>query len=221
MELSLVTFRSSGERRELPIQHNATIGRKKHCQVRVPLAEVSREHCQIQLREDGAYVVDLGSTNGTFVNHERVQEAKLKPGDHIGLGSVDFTAVINGEPAEVQPPSAAGAEPSEPEPQSEQAAQPSPPQEKPKEQEQQPSQPTTGPIEDDDEAASILLEGDEDEDDDFPFSDEEDQSEERDPLADLQAFAESLEDNKDQPSQPEHKQEQSVPLVDEEQEQKS
>ena len=49
---------------------------------------ISRLHCEIVLHDDTVWVRDLGSQNGTWVNHQRVSGAELHPvqvGDHIGL----------------------------------------------------------------------------------------------------------------------------------------
>ena len=48
---------------------------------------MSKEHCHIELIEDGYVLKDLGSLNGTFVNGERVKEHRLEPGDEITIGS--------------------------------------------------------------------------------------------------------------------------------------
>src|SRR5689334_20309611 len=51
---------------------------------------VSRYHCKI-LQEDSGYVlVDLGSTNGTFINRVRIREGYLKPGCTIHLGQTEL-----------------------------------------------------------------------------------------------------------------------------------
>jgi adenylate cyclase len=48
---------------------------------------VSKEHCHIELVDDGYVLKDLGSLNGTFVNGERVEQHRLHPGDEITIGS--------------------------------------------------------------------------------------------------------------------------------------
>lgn len=47
---------------------------------------VSRKHAEIRRRNDGFFVRDLGSLNGTYVNRERVEETKLAAGDEIQIG---------------------------------------------------------------------------------------------------------------------------------------
>ena len=84
MDAILVMFRSDGQKREFPLTHQTTIlGRKNTCDLRIPLSSVSREHCEIEIRDDTLYLRDLGSSNGTFHNDERVQEAVLHAGDRI------------------------------------------------------------------------------------------------------------------------------------------
>ncbi|HEY8744920.1 MAG TPA: DUF3662 and FHA domain-containing protein, partial [Chloroflexota bacterium] len=50
---------------------------------------VSREHARL-LRADGLFIEDLGSRNGTFVNGQRVQRARVGPGDRIRLGATEL-----------------------------------------------------------------------------------------------------------------------------------
>jgi hypothetical protein len=50
---------------------------------------VSREHARL-LQADGLYVEDLGSRNGTFVNGQRVQRARVRPGDRVRLGATEL-----------------------------------------------------------------------------------------------------------------------------------
>jgi pSer/pThr/pTyr-binding forkhead associated (FHA) protein len=54
-------------------------------------ALVSRVHCRVAAEEDGAVVVvDLDSTNGTWVNGEKVQRASLAAGGILRVGRVEF-----------------------------------------------------------------------------------------------------------------------------------
>jgi predicted component of type VI protein secretion system len=69
-----------------PIQLPVVLGRGENAMVRLRDCWVSRRHCEIT-EDDGELVLrDLGATHGTFVNDVRVTEAKLRPGDRIGLG---------------------------------------------------------------------------------------------------------------------------------------
>ncbi|HNQ24041.1 MAG TPA: FHA domain-containing protein [Phycisphaerae bacterium] len=100
MDVKLVMFREDGSRREFPLRRGATtIGRKEDCDIRVPLAEVSRRHAEIVVENDGVTLRDLGAANGTYLNNRRITEEDLEPGDQVMVGPVVFTVQIGGEPA--------------------------------------------------------------------------------------------------------------------------
>lgn len=104
MDVTLVMFKADGERRDFNLKHAETIiGRKPTCGLRIPLSAVSREHCRIEVAGETVSFRDLGSSNGTYHNGERKPEGKLQPGDRLEIGSVIFTAVIDGKPEEVEP----------------------------------------------------------------------------------------------------------------------
>jgi pSer/pThr/pTyr-binding forkhead associated (FHA) protein len=99
MQAVLVMFRADGERRSFSIARDMTvIGRREDCDLRIPLGEVSRKHCRLVRDGDVLKVEDLGSSNGTFLNGQRVQEALLSPGDSIQVGPVVFVLQVDGEP---------------------------------------------------------------------------------------------------------------------------
>ena len=63
------------------------IGRGEDSHVFLPDYRLSRRHAEVEQRIDGFYIVDLGSTNGTFLNGQRiVGERRLSDGDLISLG---------------------------------------------------------------------------------------------------------------------------------------
>lgn len=63
------------------------IGRDSdHCQVILSREFVSRRHCSVEPGEGGLVLCDLDTTNGTFVNGNRVKRHRLSEGDRIGLG---------------------------------------------------------------------------------------------------------------------------------------
>ena len=64
-----------------------TLGRNPTNNIFIRDKNVSREHCQIVVTEDDCFLTDLQSTNGTFVNEERVTERKLEPNDEIRIGT--------------------------------------------------------------------------------------------------------------------------------------
>ncbi|MGI0486816.1 FHA domain-containing protein [Pantanalinema rosaneae CENA516] len=72
------------------------IGRDRKAALPIQDKRLSRRHAAIQYREHrGFYLIDLNSTNGTFVNGEPVrQQVLLKDGDRIRLGSLSFVFFI-------------------------------------------------------------------------------------------------------------------------------
>ena len=67
-----------------------TIGRAARADFVVDAALVSRLHCRLTAGAAELEVVDLDSTNGTFVNGERAERARLKQGDRLGVGRVEL-----------------------------------------------------------------------------------------------------------------------------------
>ena len=92
-------FRSDGDRRSFSLTRDITvIGRREDCDLRIPLGEVSRKHCRLVRDGDSLRLEDLGSSNGTYHNSQRVQEAILSPGDSIQVGPLVFVLQIDGVP---------------------------------------------------------------------------------------------------------------------------
>jgi hypothetical protein len=63
-----------------------SIGRTPDAAVFLDDVTVSRNHALIVRRNDGLYIDDLGSLNGTYVNRRRIESHKLKDGDEIQVG---------------------------------------------------------------------------------------------------------------------------------------
>ncbi len=77
-----------------------TIGRGGNCNILFdPMAEnmVSTKHAYIETKPDGFYLIDTKSTNGTFVNGNRIQIVKLNSGDIIQFGKNGPQAVVLAE----------------------------------------------------------------------------------------------------------------------------
>lgn len=68
-----------------------TVGRSPEADVVILDEKASRIHCGIRLWDGEFYVKDLKSRNGTYVNDQRVDVAKLKSGDRIRVGSILFS----------------------------------------------------------------------------------------------------------------------------------
>jgi hypothetical protein len=83
--------------RTYPLSIGSTvIGRGDQANLRLPDVGISRRHARLDF--DGAQVVltDLGSTNGTMVNGQRVSAVALNPGDMIQLGTTTLTFRVDG-----------------------------------------------------------------------------------------------------------------------------
>lgn len=104
MNVTLVAFKSDGERRDFRVKGDrCVIGRKSGCELQIPVSTVSRQHCEIVIENGAVKLRDLGSSNGTFLNNTRVREAALKAGDHLQIGPALFTVQIDGKPATIEP----------------------------------------------------------------------------------------------------------------------
>jgi sulfite reductase (NADPH) flavoprotein alpha-component len=75
----------------LPAGAIKTVGRAARADFIVDAALVSRLHCRLTATDLAVEVVDLQSTNGTFVNDQRVARANLAVGDRLRVGRVELT----------------------------------------------------------------------------------------------------------------------------------
>jgi pSer/pThr/pTyr-binding forkhead associated (FHA) protein len=67
------------------------IGRDKECNLKLSCKLISRRHSEIRKSRDHLWIRDLGSTNGTFVNYHKINQAELiEPGDVITIGKTRF-----------------------------------------------------------------------------------------------------------------------------------
>jgi pSer/pThr/pTyr-binding forkhead associated (FHA) protein len=71
-----------------------TIGRATGADFIVDAGLISRVHCRLTALADGELEIkDLESTNGTYVNGERIETARLAPGDRLQVGRVELVAL--------------------------------------------------------------------------------------------------------------------------------
>jgi predicted component of type VI protein secretion system len=101
MGVVMVMFRADQQRRSFSITRDMTvIGRREDCDLRIPLGDISRKHCRLILDGEAIKVEDLGSSNGTYKNGERIQQAELGAGDTLQVGPVIFVLQVDGFPAD-------------------------------------------------------------------------------------------------------------------------
>jgi molecular chaperone DnaK (HSP70) len=85
----------TAEKSTVPLPLGVTkVGRGEENDLRLDDSKASRLHAELRIATDKLEVVDLGSTNGTFLNGERLapnQPRSLKPGDEIHFGKTKFT----------------------------------------------------------------------------------------------------------------------------------
>jgi pSer/pThr/pTyr-binding forkhead associated (FHA) protein len=71
-----------------------TVGRAPRADFILDVALVSRLHCRLTAGDDQLEVMDLESTNGTFVNDKRIEIASLAAGDRLRIGRVELTVQL-------------------------------------------------------------------------------------------------------------------------------
>jgi len=85
------------------------IGRSADVGLDLQAEEVSTIHCLIELRDNGYYICDLGSTTGTFKNGQAVLDDALNSGDEIGIGPFKINFFVGIPKPKAPPPPGAAA----------------------------------------------------------------------------------------------------------------
>jgi pSer/pThr/pTyr-binding forkhead associated (FHA) protein len=88
-KLVILTQGLTGRAHELSVDRT-TIGRVDDNLFQIAEASVSSHHCEVHLRGNEVLIRDLNSTNGTFINNEKIAESVLKPGQTLRLGNVEL-----------------------------------------------------------------------------------------------------------------------------------
>jgi hypothetical protein len=88
----------TGRSYELKVE-KTTIGRLEDNSFQIPEQSVSSHHCEVLLKGNDVVVKDLNSTNGTFINGEKITEKSLKPGQILRLGQIEMRLEGDGAPA--------------------------------------------------------------------------------------------------------------------------
>jgi pSer/pThr/pTyr-binding forkhead associated (FHA) protein len=95
-KLVILSQGMTGRSHDLKVD-KTTIGRVDDNTFPIPEASVSSHHCEIFLQGEQVVVKDLNSTNGTFINGDKVTgEATLKPGQILRLGQVELRLEVAG-----------------------------------------------------------------------------------------------------------------------------
>ena len=90
-KLQAITGEFTGQ--EISVERDMLVGRHQDAEILLQSTDISRKHAALLFRDDHIWVKDLKSTNGTFVNGERVeqeQEIELHDGDMLQFASFMF-----------------------------------------------------------------------------------------------------------------------------------
>src|SRR3954465_11888518 len=79
----------TGRTYELKVD-KTTIGRLDDNAFPITEPSVSSHHCEVLLNGNDVVIKDLNSTNGTFINGDKISESKLKPGQVLRLGQIEM-----------------------------------------------------------------------------------------------------------------------------------
>src|SRR5215210_7684783 len=88
-KLVILSEGMTGRSHELKVD-KTTIGRVEDNTFQIAEPSVSSHHCEVLLRGSDVVIKDLNSTNGTFINNEKVSESVLKPGQVLRLGQIEM-----------------------------------------------------------------------------------------------------------------------------------
>src|SRR4029434_6604959 len=88
-KLVVLSAGMTGRSHELKVD-KTTIGRVEDNTFQIAEPSVSSHHCEVLLRGNEVLVRDLNSTNGSFINGEKITEKVLKPGQTLRLGQIEM-----------------------------------------------------------------------------------------------------------------------------------
>ncbi len=110
-KLVILSQGMTGRSHDLKVD-KTTIGRVDDNTFPIAESSVSSHHCEVFMRGSDVVVNDLNSTNGTFINGDKITgEAVLKPGQILRLGQIELRLEVEGAPAPAPAPAASAAAP--------------------------------------------------------------------------------------------------------------
>src|SRR6266480_477524 len=103
-KLVVLSAGMTGRTHELKVD-KTTIGRVEDNTFQIAEPSVSSHHCEVVMRGADVVVRDLNSTNGTFINGEKVAESVIKPGQVLRLGQIEMRLETDATPSSAIPSS--------------------------------------------------------------------------------------------------------------------
>ncbi|MCA9039311.1 MAG: FHA domain-containing protein [Planctomycetaceae bacterium] len=94
MKVILRVERGEAPRKHFAVSRNTLIGRSNSCDLRLDSDDVSRRHCFLLVTDNGVWVRDLSSSNGTYVEGKSVrigEDCLIHPGNHVKVGPIEFS----------------------------------------------------------------------------------------------------------------------------------
>src|SRR5512140_2639476 len=88
-KLVLLSAGMTGRTHELKVE-KTTIGRVDDNTFQIAEPSVSSHHCEVLLQGNDVVVRDLNSTNGTYINGQKITESPIKPGQILRLGQIEM-----------------------------------------------------------------------------------------------------------------------------------
>ena len=85
--LRFISGKYQGGEFPLKTQGEVIIGRSSELDMVLVEDMVSRQHAKITIHREHVYIQDMGSTNGTFVNGEKIKKVRLSEGDRVLIGT--------------------------------------------------------------------------------------------------------------------------------------
>ena len=102
-KLVILSAGMTGRSHELKVD-KTTIGRVEDNTFQIAEPSVSSHHCEVLLRGNEVVVRDLNSTNGSFINGEKITEKALKPGQILRLGQIEMRLETDAPAAQSKKP---------------------------------------------------------------------------------------------------------------------
>jgi pSer/pThr/pTyr-binding forkhead associated (FHA) protein len=102
-KLVVLSAGMTGRTHELKVP-KTTIGRVDDNSFQIAEPSVSSHHCEVLLKGEEVVVHDLDSTNGTYINGERVSEKVIKPGQILRLGQIEIRLETDAPPSTSKKP---------------------------------------------------------------------------------------------------------------------